>query len=168
MRAFGLWAVLLILFYALQTSLLPFVNFDGFSANLMLLLIVSIAYLRGHEVGAFFGFMAGLLQDLTAGSYFGLAMFSYMTVGLIFGKFSVNLFREQSLLPVISSIPALALHFVIMIAFLFLLGRRVDLIEFMRQDFWSLAIMQLALAYPVYRLAYALNEFSKQRRRSLF
>lgn len=164
MRAFGLWAMLMILFYALQTSLLTFVNFDGFSANLMLLLIVSVAYLRGHEVGAFFGFMAGLLQDLTTGSYFGLAMFSYMTVGLVFGKFSVNLFREQSLLPVISSIPALAMHFAIMITFLFLLGRRVDLIRFVCSDFWPIVIIQLALAYPVYRLAYALNEFSKQRR----
>ena len=61
MKIIGLWAMVLILLYALQTSLLPFVNFDGFSANLMLLLTVSVAFLRGHEKGAFFGFMAGLL-----------------------------------------------------------------------------------------------------------
>lgn len=163
MRIIGLWAMLLILCYSLQTSLLTYLNFDGFSANLMLLLTVSVAYLRGNKVGAFFGFMAGLLQDLTAGSYFGLAMFSYMTVGLVFGKFSVNLFREQSLLPVISSVPALALHFAITIAFLFLLGRPVDLITFVRSDFWYLAIIQLVLAYPVHRLVTALNDFSKQR-----
>ena len=164
MRVIALWAMLIVLLYALQTSLLTFVSFDGFSANLMLLLTVSVAYLRGHKVGAFFGFTAGLLQDLTTGSYFGLATFSYMTAGLIFGKFSVNLFREQSLLPVISSIPALALHFAITIAFLFLLGQRVDLIEFVRSDFWALAIVQLVLAYPVHKLAMSLNDFSKQRR----
>ena len=150
MKIIGLWAMILILLYALQTSLLTFLNFDGFSANLMLLMTVSIAFLRGHEKGAFFGFMAGLLQDATSGGYFGLV--------------SVNLFRDQSLLPVISSIPALAIHFAITIAFLFLLGRQIDLVKFLREDFWLIAIMQIVLAYPVHRLILALNEFSKQRR----
>lgn len=164
MRVIGLWAMVIILLYALQTSLLTFISFDGFSANLMLLMTVSVAFLRGHEKGAFFGFMAGLLQDATTGSYFGLAMFSYMTIGLIFGKFSVNLFRDQSLLPVISSIPALALHFAITITFLFMLDLQIDLIRFWKFDFWPTAIMQVVLAYPIHRLVLSLNEFSKQRR----
>lgn len=164
MIVIGLWSMLLILLYALQTSLLPIVNFDGFSANLMLLLTLSIAFLRGHKYGIFFGFMAGLLQDLTAGSYFGLATFSYMTIGLIFGKFSVNLFREQSLLPVISSIPALAIHFAITIGFLFLLDRQINLVKFLREDFWSIAVMQVVLAYPVHRVICELDKYAKKRR----
>ena len=164
MRIIGLWVALLVLCYALQTSLLTFVSYDGFSANLLLLLTVSVAFLRGHEQGTFFGFMAGLLQDATAGSYFGLATFSYMTIGLIFGKFSVNLFREQSVLPVISSIPALAIHFAITIGFLFMIDKPIDVAKFIRQDFWPAAIMQIVLAYPVHKLILALNEFSKQRR----
>ncbi|MBQ3337823.1 MAG: rod shape-determining protein MreD [Selenomonadaceae bacterium] len=163
MKTIGLWTALLVLCYALQTSLLTYLSFDGFSANLMLLLTVSVAYVCGHEKGVCFGFMAGLLQDATTGSYFGLATFSYMTVGLIFGKFSVNLFREQSLLPVISSIPALALHFAITISFLFLLGRQIDLVKFLKFDFWPTAIMQVVLAYPVHRLVLSLNELSKRR-----
>ncbi|MBR3497853.1 MAG: rod shape-determining protein MreD [Selenomonadaceae bacterium] len=163
MKTIGLWTALLVLCYALQTSLLTYLSFDGFSANLMLLLTVSVAFLCGHEKGVCFGFMAGLLQDATTGSYFGLATFSYMTVGLIFGKFSVNLFREQSLLPVISSIPALALHFAITISFLFLLGRQIDLVKFLKFDFWPTAIMQVVLAYPVHRLVLSLNELSKRR-----
>ncbi len=163
MKTIGLWAALLVLCYALQTSLLTYLSFDGFSANLMLLLTVSVAFLRGHEKGVCFGFMAGLLQDATTGSYFGLATFSYMTVGFIFGKFSVNLFREQSLLPVISSIPALALHFAITISFLFLLGRQIDLVKFLKFDFWPTAIMQVVLAYHVHRLVLSLNELSKRR-----
>ncbi len=163
MKTIGLWTLLLVLCYALQTSLLTYVSFDGFSANLMLLLTVSVAYVCGHEKGVCFGFLAGLLQDATTGSYFGLAMFSYMTVGFVFGKFSVNLFREQSLLPVISSIPALALHFAITISFLFLLGRQIDLAKFFKFDFWPTAIMQIVLAYPVHRLVLSLNEISKRR-----
>ena len=164
MTVIGLWAMLMILLYALQTSLLTFISFDGFSANLMLLLTVSIAFLRGNKYGAFFGFMAGLLQDATAGSYFGLATFSYMTIGLIFGKFSVNLFRDQSLLPVISSIPALTIHFAITIGFLFLLNHQIDLARFIREDFWPAAIMQVVLAYPVHRIVVELNEYAKKRR----
>lgn len=164
MKIIGLWAALLVLCYSVQTSLLTYVAFDGFSANLMLLLTVSVAFLRGHEKGIFFGFMAGILQDATAGSYFGLATFSYMTIGLIFGKFSVNLFREKSVLPVISSFPALAIHFAITIGFLFMLNRPIDVVKFLQQDFWTVAIMQVVLAYPIHRLVLALNEYSKQRR----
>lgn len=164
MRIIGLWSMLMIVLYALQTSLLTFVSVDGFSANLMLLLTLSIAFLRGNKYGAFFGFMAGLLQDTTSGSYFGLATFSYMTIGLIFGKFSVNLFRDQALLPVISSIPALAVHFAITISFLFLLDRQIDLVRFLREDFWPAAIMQIVLAYPVHRLVVELNEYAKKFR----
>ena len=164
MRIIGLWAMLTIILYALQTSLLTYVNFDGFSANLILLMVVSIAFVRGHKYGIFFGFVTGLLQDLTTGSYFGLATFSYMTIGLVFGKFSVNLFREQSLLPVFGSIPALAFHFAITIGFLFLLGRQIDVTKFWRVDFWPTAIMQVVLAYPVHRLVCELNDYAKKHR----
>ena len=164
MKIFGLWTILIILSYALQTSLLTFLSFDGFSANLMLLLTVSVAYLRGYKVGVFFGFIVGMLQDLTTGSYFGLATFSYMTVGLVFGRFSVNLFRDQSLLPVISALPALALHFAVMIIFLLMLGRQIDFVRFVKFDFWPTAIMQVVLAYPVHRIVQSLNEYTKQQR----
>ena len=164
MRIIGLWAMLTIILYALQTSLLTYVNFDGFSANLILLMVVSIAFVRGHKYGIFFGFVAGLLQDLTSGSYFGLATFSYMTIGLVFGKFSVNLFREQSLLPVFGSIPALAFHFAVTIGFLFLLGRQIDVAKFWRVDFWPTAIMQVVLAYPVHKLVCELNDYAKKHR----
>lgn len=164
MKVIGLWAMLLIICYALQTSLLPLLSFDGFSANLMILLTSSVAYLCGHRRGVFFGFVAGLLQDLTAGSYFGLATFSYMTIGLIFGKCSVNLFRDQSILPVISAIPALAVHFAITIIFLLMLGHHVDFMRFMKFDFWPAAIMQVLLAYPVHRLVHAVNRYAKEHR----
>ena len=163
MKIIGLWTLLLIVSYTLQTSLLTFISFDGFSANLMLLMTVSVSYLRGVKQGIFFGFVAGLLQDATTGSYFGLAMFSYMTVALVFGKFSINMFRDEALLPVITSIPALALHFAITIALLFLLGWQIDFVRFMKFDFWPTAITQVVLSWPVHRLVYALNEFSKRR-----
>ena len=164
MRLIGLWATLTILLYALQTSLLPFVQVDGFSANLMLLLIVSVAFLRGHKYGVFFGFVAGMLQDLTSGSYFGIATFSYMTLGFVFGKFSLNLFREQALLPVIASIPALAFHFAITVAFLFMLDKQIDAAKLWRTDFWPTAIMQVVLAYPVHKIVCDLNEYAKKHR----
>lgn len=164
MRIIGLWAMLTIVLYALQTSLLTLVNFDGFSANLMLLLIVSVAFIRGHKYGIFFGFIAGLLQDLTSGSYFGLATFSYMTIGFVFGKFSVNLFREQALLPVIGSIPALVFHFSIVVCFLFMLDKQIDAVKLWRDDFWPAAIMQVVLAYPVHKLVCEMNEYAKKHR----
>ena len=71
----------MLLLYVGQSSLLPFIAFHGVSADLLLLLVVSVAFLRGAKVGALVGFLAGLLQDLATGTFFGVDIFAKMLIG---------------------------------------------------------------------------------------
>ena len=152
MKTFAKWAALVIGLYILQTSLLPLVSYNGVSPNLMLLLTVSVAFLFGHRYGVFVGFAAGLLQDLTSGSHFGCVIFSYMLIGLLFGKFSDQIFKDQFILPVISSFFTSTIHYFIMVMFTFLLGYHLNLQWSLQYTLLPLLCWQFIFAYPIHKL----------------
>ena len=159
MKTFAKWAILILILYGLQTSLLPFISYNGVSPNLMLLLTVSVAFLLGHRYGVFVGFAVGLLQDLTSGSYFGCVTFSYMLIGLLCGKFSDQIFKDQFLLPVLSSFFTSTIHYFIMVMFIFLLGYQLNLQWNLQYTFLPLLCWQFLFAYPIHKLVL---EFDKR------
>lgn len=163
MKAFGLWALLTAFFYVLQTSLLPFFAYNGVSTNFMLLLTVSTAFILGARKGVFMGFAAGLLQDLTTGSFFGCSIFSYMLIGFGCGKFSTHVFKEQFFMPVLTSIFAAAFHYSMMLGFMFLLGYRLDIKFNIENVLLPMLIYQFAFAYPVHKIVF---NFDKRIRRT--
>ena len=154
MKVFGLWALLTAFLYVLQTSLLPIFSYNGVSTNFMLLLTVSTAFLLGARKGLFMGFAAGLLQDLTTGSFFGCSIFSYMLIGLGCGKFATHVFREQFFMPVLTSIFAAAFHYAVMLMFVFMLGYRIDIKAGIEHTLLPMVIYQFIFAYPVHKLVF--------------
>ena len=156
-----LWAILIILMYAAQTSLLPYIGYHGVSANLMLLLTVSTAFLRGYRHGVLMGLITGILQDFTTGSYFGCASFSYMIIGCFFGKFSERIFKEQLLFPVLSAPLAAGMYFFIMTFLLMLIGYKIDLLHSIQTILQPLIIYQVAFSWLVHKLAYDFDNFAK-------
>ena len=154
MKVFAFLAVIILAMYAAQTSLLTYLDYNGVSANLMLLAVVSTAFLRGQYFGVAMGFCTGLLQDLTSGDFFGCATFAYMTVGLIFGKFSERVVKEQFLLPVVSAPLAAAIYFFITTGFIHLLGYPIDILQTMDAVLKPLIFYQLIFSLPVHKIAY--------------
>ena len=140
--------------YSAQTSLLTYLDYNGVSVNLMLLLTSSAAFLRGHYFGVSMGFFTGLLQDLTSGDFFGCATFAYMTVGLIFGKFSERIVKDQFFFPVISAPLAAAIYFFTTTGFLHLLGYPIDIEKAIHTNLVPLIFYQLIFALPVHKIAF--------------
>lgn len=156
------WAIIIILMYTAQTSLLTFIDFNGVSVNLMLLLTVSAAFIHGWMPGVAMGFVTGLLQDLTTGSYFGCATFSYMTIGFLFGKFSVHVFKEQFFFPVLSAPLAAVMHFLITTALILLLGYNVNFFYASQKILLPFVIYQLFFAWPVHKIVFDFDKFAKR------
>ncbi|WP_205474916.1 rod shape-determining protein MreD [Nocardioides sp. SYSU D00038] len=80
--------LLLVLALTLQASVLPLLSWQGAVPNLVLLLVVAVALVRGSEAGLVVGFVGGLLLDLappadhTAGRW-ALAL---LLVGVLAGR----------------------------------------------------------------------------------
>ena len=157
------WTFLIILMYAVQTSLLPFIGYNGISANLMLLLTVSTAFLHGYKHGILMGFVTGFLQDVTTGSYFGCTTFSFIIIGWFFGKFSDRIFKEQLLFPVLSAPLAAGMYFLIMIFLISLIGYKIDLQYSIQNILQPMIFYQVAFSWLIHKIAYDFDKFLKRR-----
>lgn len=157
MREFGIWAAFAAGLYVLQTSLLPLIAYHGVSPDLMLLLAVSFSFLRGARQGGLAGFLAGLMQDLSTGTFFGLHSFSLTLIGLFCGRFANRVFKEQFSLPVLASLGATVFNYFILALLMVLLGYRFNLAGQLHYTLLPMLVYQLACAYPVHRAAYMLD-----------
>jgi rod shape-determining protein MreD len=104
-----------------QVSLLAFVNVLGGTPDLVLVLLVSIALLRGSIVGAAGGFFAGLVVDTATLGTLGLSSLLYTVAGYWVGRYGETTGRDRSHAPFLSiasatvavSIGALVLHYLL-------------------------------------------------------
>ena len=156
------WTIIIVLMFTMQTSLLTFLDYNGVSVNLMLLLTVSVAFIHGWKYGVGMGFITGLLQDLSTGGYFGCATFSYMTIGFLFGKFSVHVFKDQFFFPVLSAPLAAVIHFFIMWILIFLIGYTVNIVYAVQNILIPFVIFQLIFAWLVHKVVFDFDKFAKR------
>ena len=164
MRDIGIWGAVTIVLYVLQSSLLPVLSYHGLSTNLMLLWVVSFSFLKGHRFGMFMGFCTGLLQDLATGTFFGCNVLVYMIVALVCGKLSDRVFKEDFFLPILASGFAAIAHYFILFVLMYLLGYRMQLIASMHYTLMPMLFYQLALAYPVHRIAYGVDKRLQEKK----
>ena len=158
MKQFGKLAAYAAILYVLQTSLLPLIAYRGISPDLMLLLTVSFAFLRGTRQGGLMGFSVGLMQDLATGTFLGINAFTHLLIGMACGHFSDRVFKEQFFLPVLASLAATAANYFILALLMVLLGYRFNPVSSVQAMLIPMLIYQLAFAYPVHRLTYALDK----------
>ena len=143
MKKFGAQALYVIVLYVIQSSLLPLLSWHEISADLLLVAVVSVSFLRGSREGAAFGFCAGLLQDLATGTFLGIHAFSQLLIGMFFGRFSDRVFKEQFFLPVFASVAAIVANYFILALLMVLLGYRFNLVSSLQTMLLPMLIYQL-------------------------
>lgn len=87
--------------FVLQTTVFRSIELADVVPNLLLVVTVTYAYLRGRTSGVLVGFFCGLLLDMMYGSVIGLYAFILMTVGFFVGFCQKIYFRESLLLPAV-------------------------------------------------------------------
>jgi rod shape-determining protein MreD len=94
-------AVILVIALALQSTLLARVTILGVIPQILLVVIVSLAYLQGERVGIVCGFFGGLMQDLLlTDSIIGLYAMVYLLIGFAVGSFRKYAPAESVWMPV--------------------------------------------------------------------
>ena len=102
--------------FLLQTSVFNFLKLAGVMPNILLILTVTIAFIRGRKAGIVIGFVCGLLIDIFSGNVLGQNAFVY----LMFGYF----YEDDILLPIgLLTANSLAYSFVIFFFFFAMRGR---------------------------------------------
>lgn len=150
--------------YVGQSALLPFIAFRGVSADLLLLMVVSVAFLHGAKEGALVGFLAGLLQDLATGTFFGVDVFAKMVIGYGCGYFSRRIFKEQMMLPLMAVVAATGLQYVIWLVFSWLLGYSIHLWEHWRYLLLPMLAHNVIFALPVHMGVSKLSAWMQEKK----
>ncbi len=95
-------AAILVVALALQSTLLTRVTLLGVIPQVLLVVIVSLAYLQGERVGVAAGFFGGLMQDLLlADSVVGLYAMVYLLIGYMIGSIRKYAPSESVWMPVL-------------------------------------------------------------------
>ncbi|MCL6448029.1 MAG: rod shape-determining protein MreD [Armatimonadetes bacterium] len=93
MRAAVLGVFMLAVF--IQNTVLDSLQLFGIKPDLVFVLVIFSALLRGQKEGAFTGFVAGFLMDLAAGSYLGLNALALLAAGYLAGIMQTALYKDN-------------------------------------------------------------------------
>lgn len=125
----------------LQVMIAPHIPIFGVTPNLLLLVVITLAFVEGAPAGAAAGFAAGLLMDLLSTGPIGAWALVMSVTGYLSGSLKQNLFAEGWLAPVtVGVIAALVADFAYLI---------VVTVIGVGPSFWS-ALGRLVLPRAVY------------------
>lgn len=96
---FGFFAIAVFL----QSTVLNFLQIEGVKPDLVLVIVIFVAFLRGYKAGCWWGFAGGLLEDIYTGNFFGLNILIKMFIGCLVGLVEKQFYKESLLVVVITT-----------------------------------------------------------------
>ncbi len=91
--------LMIIVSFVLQTTFLHSIELADVVPNLLLILTVSYAYMRGRTSGLAIGFLCGILLDMMYGSVIGVCTFGFINIGYWSGYLQKIYFTDRFSLP---------------------------------------------------------------------
>ena len=91
--------LLVVSLVVLQTALFPSLRVWDAAPDLLLVATIAVAYQRGPEGGAVFGFVSGLAIDCVLSSPLGVSALAFALVGYGVGVFQSGLVRSSRWMP---------------------------------------------------------------------
>ena len=132
MRKYFAPALMVLITFVLDTSILPRVYQGVYSVPLMLVAVLLIGMIAGRTQGLVFGTLGGLLLDITTGTL-GMMTFYFMGVGFMIG-FILNSMVDVAQLRTASNVRREWIQRVVWIFVLVLLG---EIVLFVLQYFYT-------------------------------
>jgi rod shape-determining protein MreD len=146
----GRLLVLLLVATFLQTTVAPNIRILGANPDFVLIVVVAVALLRGAEIGAAFGFVAGGIVSLALFEPPGVRSLSLILVGFLIGRYAETADLSPTFAPVVSVFVGTLLAESVMLLGQFLLGRQAPIVYLTGHWFVPLLILDTLLAAPLY------------------
>lgn len=125
--------------------------------NLLIILVVSNAYMRGKMTGMSVGFFSGLLLDILFGNVIGLYAMLLLIIGYIAGFANRIYSRDDFTLPLIFIAIANFVYQFLYYIFEFLLRGKLDFLFYFRTLILPEVIYTVAAAIFLYKLLQLIN-----------
>lgn len=117
---------IILISFALQTTLFQYLNFGGISPNLLIIVTASYGFMYGRRYGMVTGFFCGLLMDVFYGDVLGFYALIYLYIGAANGLFHRIFYHNDITLPLLLiSVSDFTYSFVCYVLLFLLRGRFV-------------------------------------------
>lgn len=144
--------------FILQSSMFHYVKLAGIMPNLLLILVVSTAYMRGRASGMLVGLFSGLLVDLMYGTrVVGLYALLYLIIGYFMGYTNKIYSRDDYTLPIVFIGISDLFYGFFYYVFEFLLRGRLNFLYYLRRFILPEIIYTIAVSIFLYKLIHMIN-----------
>lgn len=119
--------ILLILTICVQSIMSNFLHYISIVPNLLLIFVVILGFINDNKSALIIGLIAGILLDISSGSYLGLFSITYMYIGYISSKLNRIFVRDNlTIMIMLISLGDLFYHLIVY-TFSFLVRQRFDI-----------------------------------------
>lgn len=164
-------AIILIINLILQSTLFEYIAIIGIKPNTAIIIIVSIAFMRGEIEGAFVGLTTGILQDSFFSSFIGIHAFLGMATGFLCGKLYRGFYKENFIIPISLTIISTLLYEIFYYILSILLRGYTNFLYFLNKIILPEVVYTAIFSILVYQILYFINkklEVKENLKRKLF
>ncbi len=148
-----------VLILVLQGSFLSFFLVDGIMPDLLLIMVICLAFIWGENRGVIVGFIAGMLQDFFFGPALGFFTLSKIIPAYLAGLASRGIYTDQVIAPMIAVFLGTILHELVSYLLVgFFWGHEFPLAYYLENKFLPQAIYNLVLTLLIYPLIFGAEQ----------
>lgn len=140
--------------FLLDNTLITFISINHIYPSVLLVFIVSYAIINGSLEGAILGVLAGAFQDLYFSKYIGINMLSNMIICLLAAEIGKSIFKDKSIVPIVSTFFLSFIKGLFVLGVLFLLRVKTAGISVVLYK----ALYDMVISVLLYRLVFKLSE----------
>lgn len=142
---------LVLVFFILDNSFIPFFSFRGYYPSILFLFIISFSIINGPKDGVIIGICSGILQDLYFFNGFGVNTLVNMLICALAGLIGTVIFKEKYIIPIIASFLLCILKGLLVFVILYAVGQYTSLNNVLFDSIYSLLVMPIVYI-KVYKL----------------
>ncbi len=151
-----------VILYVLQSSVFTSIALAGVVPDLLLILVVSVAFMRGRIPAMFTGLICGLMIDCTYVSFMGLFAFMYLLIGYLAGFLHRFYDENDYTIPLILVGVAELFYNLMYYLFFYLLQGKLNVGFYMLRFMFPKVIYTVLIAILLYKLLNSCNIFFKR------
>ncbi|MBH1940870.1 rod shape-determining protein MreD [Mobilitalea sibirica] len=157
MKRFIVYTLSIVICFVLQSAMFHYIALANVMPNLLLILVVSFAYMRGRITGLFLGFFSGILVDIIFGNVIGLYALLYLLIGYFIGFTNRFYSNDDYTLPIIFVAVSDFIYGFFYYIFEFLLRGRLDFLFYLRRFIFPEIIYTVTVSVFLYKLLHMIN-----------
>ena len=143
-----------LLLFILDNTLIPFIAINHIYPSILLVFIISYAIINGSFEGMILGILAGAFQDLYFSKCIGINMLSNMVICLLAAEIGKSIFKDKSIVPIVSTFFLSFIKGLFVLGVLFLLRVKTAGITVVLYK----ALYDMVISVLLYRFVFKLSE----------